>query len=80
MAFRDPKSTFVDDLRSIQDLTGIDQAEAAMRAGELQKQRERIQRLDEYYNQTIAEIRASLDPPQEGSNSTWPPANPTETA
>ncbi len=80
MAFRDPKSTSVDDLQSIQDLAGIDRAQAATRASELQKQQERIQRLDEYYNQTIAEIRASLDPRQEGSHSTRPPANRTETA
>jgi hypothetical protein len=71
MVFHDPKSTSVDDFQSVQDLAGIDQVEVATRASKLQQQRERIQRLDAYYGQTIAEIRASLDSHQEESNSNW---------
>jgi hypothetical protein len=57
----------VDELwSSLRELTEFDQAESATRVGKFREQREKIQRLDEYYNQTIAELRASLDGPQEG--------------
>jgi hypothetical protein len=51
MEYHDPKSTSVDELLSL--LT------------EFEEQQEKIQRLDAYYNQTISEIRASLDGSQE---------------
>jgi hypothetical protein len=68
MESRDPKSTSVEELwSSLQELTEFDQAaESAARVGKLQEQREKIQRLDAYYDQTIAELRASLDGPPEG--------------
>jgi hypothetical protein len=67
MEFRDPKSTSVEELwSSRQELTEFDQAESATRVGKFQEQREKIHRLDQYYNQTIAELRASIDGPQEG--------------
>jgi hypothetical protein len=63
MESRDP----VDELwSSLQELAEFDQVESATRVGKFQEQREKIQRLDEYYNQTIAELRASLDGSQEG--------------
>jgi hypothetical protein len=65
MAYHDPKSTSVDEFWSVQGLTEFRQAESAALVEKFQEQQEKIQRLDEYYNQTIAEIRASLDGSQE---------------
>jgi hypothetical protein len=57
----------VDELwSSLRELTEFDQAGGATRVEKFREQREKIQRLDQYYNQTIAELRASLDGPQEG--------------
>jgi hypothetical protein len=57
----------VDELwSSLRELTEFDQAGSATRVEKFQEQREKIQRLDAYYNQTIAELRASLDGPPEG--------------
>jgi hypothetical protein len=61
MAYHDPKSTSVDEFWSVRGLTEFRQAESAELVEKFQEQREKIQRLDEYCNQTIAEIRASLD-------------------
>jgi hypothetical protein len=63
MAYHDLKPTSVDELWS--ELAEFDQAESAAHAGKFQEQQEKIQRLDEYCNQAIAEIRASLDGSQE---------------
>jgi hypothetical protein len=63
MAYHDPKSTSGDELWS--ELAEFDQAGGATHAGKFQEQQEKIQRLDEYCNQAIAEIRASLDGSQE---------------
>jgi hypothetical protein len=61
MAYFDPKSTSVDEFWSVQGLTEFRQAESAQLVEKFQEQQEKIQRLDEYCNQTIAEIRASLE-------------------
>jgi hypothetical protein len=51
-----------DDLwSSLQELSEFDQAGSATHAGKFREQREKIQRLDAYCNQAIAELRASLD-------------------
>jgi ABC-type Fe3+-hydroxamate transport system substrate-binding protein len=70
MESHDPKSMSVDELWSLQELAEFGQTESVTRVGQFQEQREKIQRLDEYYNQTIAEIRASLDGSQDGDIST----------
>ena len=54
----DLKSMSVDELRPLE---GSDRTAAAARADDLQTQRERIQRLNEYCNRVTAELRASLD-------------------
>jgi hypothetical protein len=67
MESRGPKSTSVEELwSSLQELTEFNQIESATRVGKFREQREKVQRLDQYYNQTIAELRASLDGPQDG--------------
>jgi len=63
MAYRDPTS--VDEFWSVQALIEFHQAESAKLVEKFQEQREKVQRLDEYCNQTIAEIRASLEGSQE---------------
>ena len=65
MAYHDPKSTSVDEFWSVQGVTEFRQAERATFVEKFQEQQEKIQRLDHYCNQTIAEIRASLDGSQE---------------
>ena len=65
MAYHDPKSTSVDEFWSVQGLTEFRQAESAALVEKFQEQQEKVQRLDEYCNQTIAEIRASLEGSQE---------------
>ena len=69
MAYHDPKSTSVDEFWSVQGLTEFRQAESAQLVEKFQEQQEKIQRLDEYCNQTIAEIRASLEGSQEPGGS-----------
>lgn len=48
-------------LASLQDVDASDQAEAAMQVDKFHAQLRSSQRLDEYYNRAVAEIRASLE-------------------
>jgi hypothetical protein len=59
MVRHDLRSMSVGELASPQ--VASDQAEAATHMDKLRAQLRSSQRLDEYYNQAVAEIRASLD-------------------
>jgi hypothetical protein len=61
MVRHDPQSMAMDELWSLHESVGSDRADPATRADRLEAQRERFQRLNEYYNQVVVEIRASLD-------------------
>ena len=65
---RDLKSMPVDELWSLQELAPPIEKSLQDSSVKYRAQQQRIQRLDEYFNQTVAEIRASLDQTQdEGS-------------
>jgi hypothetical protein len=61
MVRHDPKSSAVDDLWSLHEQATFDSADPATLTDRLDAQRERFERLNEYYNQVVVEIRASLD-------------------
>jgi hypothetical protein len=61
MVRHDPPSMAVDELWSLHQLVASDRADPAAHAEKLQAQRERFERLNEYYNQVVVELRASLD-------------------
>jgi hypothetical protein len=55
------KSLSVEEPSSLQELAAPDGAEAATRGDEFDAQWQKIQRLNEYCDEAVAEIRASLD-------------------
>ena len=61
MKSHDIESLSVDELSSLQEFGAPDGAEAGTREDEFDAQRQKIQRLNEYCDQAVAEIRASLD-------------------
>jgi hypothetical protein len=61
MVRHDQQSMSEDELRFLQEEGAPDPAESAMHADKLRAQLESSQRLNEYYNQVVAEIRASLE-------------------
>jgi hypothetical protein len=68
MVRRDLKSMSVDELWSLQELVASHPAESATHSDKFRAQLQSSQRLNEYCNQAVAEIRASLDRTQdEGS-------------
>jgi type II secretory pathway component PulL len=59
---RDPQSMPVNELWSLQELADADREESSESlASKLRAQQQRTERLDRYFNQTVAEIRASLE-------------------
>ena len=58
---RDLKSVPVDELWSLQELAASGRADTATLVAEFRAQQQRVHRLDDYCNQTVAEISASLD-------------------
>ena len=61
MVRHDPKSMAVEELWSLHESFAPDRADSATHADKLEAQRERFERLNEYYNQVVVELRASLD-------------------
>jgi hypothetical protein len=61
MVRHDPTSMAVAELWSLHEQATSDSADAATHADKLEAQRERFERLNEYYNQVVVELRASLD-------------------
>jgi hypothetical protein len=61
---RDLKSISVDELWSFQELAISGRADIATLVAKFRAQQERVDRLDDYCNQTVAEISASLDQTQ----------------
>jgi molecular chaperone GrpE (heat shock protein) len=61
MVRHDHKSMSEGELQSRQEPGAPDPAESAAHADKLRAQLESSQRLNEYYNQVVAEIRASLE-------------------
>jgi hypothetical protein len=61
MVRHDPKSMSEDELRSLRELAAADPGEDATNTDKFRAQLQSSQRLNEYYNQVVAEIRASLD-------------------
>jgi hypothetical protein len=61
MVRHDLKSISEDELASIQELDIADSAESAPGTDKFRAQLQSSQRLNEYYNQVVAEIRASLE-------------------
>ena len=61
MVRHDPKSTPVDELWCLEELAGDNPYELAARTDKLRAHLQISQRLNEYCNQAVAEIRASLD-------------------
>jgi len=57
----DLKSMSVDELWSFQELATSGRADIATLVANFRAQQERVDRLDDYCNQTVAEISASLD-------------------
>jgi hypothetical protein len=57
----DLKSMSVDELWSFQELATSGRADIATLVAKFRAQQERVDRLDDYCNQTVAEISASLD-------------------
>jgi hypothetical protein len=51
----------VDELWSFQELATSGRADIVTLVAKFRAQQERVHRLDDYCNQTVAEIRASLD-------------------
>jgi hypothetical protein len=60
MVRHDPKMS-EDELRSLHELAAADPAEDTTNTDKFRAQLQSSQRLNEYYNQVVAEIRASLD-------------------
>jgi hypothetical protein len=61
MVRHDPTSMAVAELWSLHEQVTSDSPDAAAHADKLEAQRERFERLNEYYNQVVVELRASLD-------------------
>ncbi len=61
MARHHPSSRSDDGQLSVAQPIAADPAEAAMRYDQLQAQLKSSERLNEYYNQVVAELRASLE-------------------
>jgi hypothetical protein len=61
MVRHDPKSSAVDELWSLHEQVTSDRGDHSTLGERLEAQRERFERLNEYYNQVVVEIRASLD-------------------
>jgi hypothetical protein len=58
---RDLKSMSVDELWSLQELATSGRADITTLVAKFRAQQQRVLRLDDYCNQTVAEISASLD-------------------
>jgi hypothetical protein len=65
MVRHDPKSMSEDELRSFHAEGATDAAESAADPDKFRRQMQSSERLTEYYNQVVAEIRASLDRAEE---------------
>ncbi|OIQ74889.1 hypothetical protein GALL_434510 [mine drainage metagenome] len=61
MVRHDLKSLSEDELLSLHEPDTVDLAESATNTDKLREQLYSSQRLNEYYNQVVAEIRASLE-------------------
>jgi hypothetical protein len=61
MVRHDPKLSAVDELWSLHEQATSNSTGPATLVDRLDAQRERFERLNEYYNQVVVEIRASLD-------------------
>jgi hypothetical protein len=61
MVRHDPQLSAVDELWSLHEQVTSDSGDPATLTDRLDAQRERFERLNEYYNQVVVEIRASLD-------------------
>jgi hypothetical protein len=61
----DLKSMSADELWSLQELAASGRSDTATLVAKFRAQRQRVQRLNEYCNQTVAEISASLDRSQD---------------
>jgi hypothetical protein len=61
MVRHDPKSMSEEELRSLHAEDATDPAESAADWDKFREQMQSSERLTEYYNQVVAEIRASLD-------------------
>lgn len=61
MVRHDPQPSAMEELWSLHEQVTFDPADSAPLADRLEVQRERFERLNEYYNQVVVEIRASLD-------------------
>ena len=66
MARHNPSSMSDDGSLSVAEPIATDPAEAAARLGQLQAQLKSAERLNEYYNAVVAELRASLEEIGEG--------------
>jgi hypothetical protein len=55
------------ELLSMDDRASIDQAAAATYEDEFHEQWQKVQRLNQYYDDVVAELRALLDQSEEGS-------------
>lgn len=65
MVRHDPTSMSEDELRSLHEPVAADSAESATSADKFRAQLQSSERLTEYYNQVVAEIRASLERAEE---------------
>ena len=65
MVRHDPKSMPEDELRYLRTEGAADPAESAADPDKFLKQMQSSERLTEYYNQVVAEIRASLERAEE---------------
>ena len=61
MVRHDLKSMSGDELLSLQEPDAVDPADSAASTDKFREQMYSSQRLNEYYNQVVAEIRASLE-------------------
>jgi hypothetical protein len=66
MARHNPSSRSEDGLVSVTEPIVNDPAETTKRTDKLQEQLKSSERLTEYYNQVVAELRASLEQIEEG--------------
>ena len=65
MVRHDPTSISEDELRSLHEPAATDPAEPATDTDRFREHMRSSERLTEYYNQVVAEIRASLDRAEE---------------
>lgn len=66
MEHHDLESMSDDEPWSLQELVASDQGESATQQDKLREQMQRFQQLNEYCDQAVAEIRASLEGTQSG--------------